>query len=172
MQIENIIIQIMIGAVAGTLSIAIGWSFIRPQIGKLKMYGRLVPIGENNDKSRYKLLAQERMIVFVDRINPINLLIRLQIKEYSAKDLQAALVHDIREEFQHNIAQQLYISNKTWSVIRTLKDDTIGMIHHAVESIAVDASGNEMSRKILEHMATVSESPYDLTIELIKADNF
>lgn len=171
MQIETIIIQIIISAFAGLLSIAVGWYFIRPQLEKLKMCLPINPSEANNDRQHFKRLAQERMIVFVDRLNPVNLLVRVQHLGVNAKELQALLIREIREEYQHNIAQQLYLSGKTWGVIRTLKEDTIAMIHHSTQHLADDATGNEMSRKILGHLSTMSDSAYDLTIELIKADN-
>ena len=171
MQLETIIIQVISSAFAGVISIAVGWYFIRPQLEKRMANPPIVTDETNNDRQHFKRLAQERMIVFVDRLNPVNLLLRVQQSGISAKELQSLLIRDIREEYQHNIAQQLYLSGKTWGVIRTLKDDTIAMITHATQQLAQDATGTEMSYTILEHLATLSDSAYDLTIELIKADN-
>lgn len=167
MNIENLIFQVLVGVIATTLSIAIGWYLIRPQL--MRIIGeRMMQPSRPADATNYQ--AKERLIVFIDRINPINLLMRVSLDGLRASDLQAILIREIREEFHHNVAQQLYISGATWQTIRTLKDDTVGMIKNVTDHLPPDATGNEMARQILAHISKVTESPYDLTIELIKQD--
>ncbi|MCZ4225597.1 hypothetical protein [Pedobacter rhodius] len=117
-----------------------------------------------------RLQAHERLIIFVDRINPANLLVRLHQQGIGIGTLQAGILNEVRSEYQHNITQQLYVDSRTWNVVRKLKDDTIAMINNAVQGIPADANGIELSKAILQHMASIDENPYDLTIELIKQD--
>ncbi|HTM99703.1 MAG TPA: hypothetical protein VL088_13200, partial [Pedobacter sp.] len=109
-------------------------------------------------------------IIFIDRINPANLLIRLHQQGIGVKELQNLVVNDIKAEFQHNIAQQLYINSTSWQVIRKLKDDTIAMINNAVLGLPESANGIDLSKKVLQHMADIAENPYDLTIDHLKKD--
>lgn len=130
---------------------------------------------ELNKESRAHILplrlqAHERLILFIDRINPANLLVRLHQQGIAIATLQAGILNEIRSEYQHNITQQLYVDSVTWSVVRKLKDDTIAMINNAVQGLPADANGIELSKAILQHMASIDENPYDLTIELIKKD--
>lgn len=130
---------------------------------------------EINKESRANILplrlqAHERLIIFVDRINPANLLVRLHQQGIGIGTLQAGILNEVRSEYQHNITQQLYVDSITWNVVRKLKDDTIAMINNAVQGIPADANGIELSKAILQHMAGIDENPYDLTIELIKKD--
>lgn len=130
---------------------------------------------ELNKESRAQILplrlqAHERLIIFVDRINPANLLVRLHQQGIAIATLQAGILNEIRSEYQHNITQQLYIDSVTWGVVRKLKDDTIAMINNAVPGLPADANGIELSKAILQHMAGIDENPYDLTIEMIKKD--
>ena len=130
---------------------------------------------ELNKESRAHILplrlqAHERLIIFIDRINPANLLVRLHQQGIAIATLQAGVLNEIHSEYQHNITQQLYIDSVTWSVVRKLKDDTIAMINNAVKGLPTDANGIELSKAILQHMASIDENPYDLTIELIKKD--
>ncbi|MNK30088.1 hypothetical protein D3C87_484970 [compost metagenome] len=117
-----------------------------------------------------RLQAHERLIIFVDRINPANLLLRLHQQGIDMATLQAGILSEIRAEYQHNITQQLYVDPVTWGVVRKLKDDTIGMINNAVQGLPAGSNGIEVSKSILQHMATINENPYDLTLELIKKD--
>jgi len=123
--------------------------------------GQLLPL---------RLQAHERLIIFVDRINPANLLVRLHQQGIEIATLQAGVLNEVRSEYQHNITQQLYVNSETWNVVRKLKDDTIAMINNAVQGLPKEANGVELSKAILQHMATISENPYDLTIELVKKD--
>lgn len=130
---------------------------------------------EINKDSRAHLLplrlqAHERLIIFVDRINPTNMLLRLHQPGIGIGALQAAVLTEVRSEYQHNITQQLYVDAATWQVIRKLKDDTIAMINNGVQGLGNDASGMELSKAVLEHMVGIEENPYDLTIGLIKLE--
>lgn len=117
-----------------------------------------------------RLQAHERLILFIDRINPANMLLRLHQSGIGIAELQAAVLTEVRSEYQHNITQQLYVSAGTWQVVKKLKDDTIGMINNGVLGLGKEATGLELAKAILEHMAGIEENPYDLTIELIKQD--
>jgi len=117
-----------------------------------------------------RLQAHERLIIFVERINPGNLLIRLHQPGIEIKELQNLVVDEIKSEFQHNITQQLYMDSDRWKAVRKLKDDTIAMINNAVEGLPGSAGGIDLSRKILQHMSTIEENPYDLTIDYLKKD--
>ena len=130
---------------------------------------------ELNKESRASLLplrlqAHERLIIFVERINPANLLVRLHQQGIGLKELQNLVVNDVKSEFQHNIAQQLYVSSSSWNVIRKLKDDTVAMINNAAQGLPDLANGVDLSKKVLQHMASISENPYDLTIDHLKKD--
>ncbi|WP_443937868.1 DUF7935 family protein [Pedobacter sp. MW01-1-1] len=117
-----------------------------------------------------KLQAHERLILFTERINPANLLLRLHQPGIELSVLQSLILTDIRSEYQHNITQQLYVNSETWQVVRKLKDDSIAMFTNAVQGLPKDATGIDLSKVILQHMATIEENPYDLTIELVKKD--
>jgi hypothetical protein len=130
---------------------------------------------ELNKESRASLLplrlqAHERLIIFVERINPANLLVRLHEQGIGVKELQNLILNDVKSEFQHNIAQQLYVNSSSWNVIRKLKDDTIAMVNNAVQGLPETSTGVDLSKKILQHMATIAENPYDLTIDHLKKD--
>ena len=62
-----------------------------------------------------KLQAYERIILLLERSNPNNLIPRLSQKEMNATVLQHLLIKEIRQEFNHNLAQQIYLSNEAWS---------------------------------------------------------
>lgn len=171
MNIQQILTDILI-LFAGVFTALLATYYILK--GDIQRFFNLKTL-ELNKESRAHLLplrlqAHERLIIFVDRINPANLLVRLHQQGIGIAVLQAGILNEIRSEYQHNITQQLYVDSGTWNVVRKLKDDTIAMINNAVQGLPADANGIELSKAILQHMAGISENPYDLTIELIKKD--
>ncbi|MFI5452093.1 hypothetical protein ACHMWN_08025 [Pedobacter sp. UC225_61] len=130
---------------------------------------------ELNKESRAALLplrlqAHERLIVFIERINPANLLVRLHQSGIELSALQSIILNEIKAEYQHNIAQQLYIDSTSWSVVRKLKDDTIAMVNNVVQGLPENSTGVDLSKKVLQHMSTIEENPYELTINILKKD--
>lgn len=75
-----------------------------------------------------KLQAYERMLLFCERINPLKMLIRVKPKSDSVDDYLFLLLKNIEQEFEHNLVQQLYISDGCWNVIITSKTAIINKL--------------------------------------------
>ncbi len=81
-----------------------------------------------------RLQAYERMTLFMERINPSQMMVRINPISENKKDYQNYVIAQIEQEFEHNIAQQIYISNECWSVILTAKNATIQLIRTAANT--------------------------------------
>lgn len=79
-----------------------------------------------------RLQAYERMILFLERIKPQSLLTRIQLEGMSVLDLQSTILRDVRAEFDHNAAQQLYISKETWDKISTAATTVSASLVHGI----------------------------------------
>ncbi len=103
------------------------------------------------EKSRIKLTLQafERMMLFLERINPPNLLKRVLTPGLKASTLQSLLLSNIREEYEHNMSQQLYIRDETWDLIKSAKEEVVSMINLAASKLEQDSSGADLAKKIL-----------------------
>lgn len=117
-----------------------------------------------------RLQAYERVVLFIERINPPNLLVRLNNPDYSAAELYMLLVAELRNEYQHNVTQQIYVSQNTWAIVRRLKDETLGLINKAIKDLPESATGLELSRAILTHVSTSENNPYDSGLTLIRQE--
>tara|TARA_B110000046_G_scaffold35749_2_gene39083 strand:+ start:48980 stop:49501 length:522 start_codon:yes stop_codon:yes gene_type:complete len=115
-----------------------------------------------------KLQAFERMILFLERINLSNLVIRTYANGMSAKALQSKMHATIREEYEHNIALQLYIPNRTWKMVRSSKEETVKVINNCADQLNDGASGLELSQFILELVGKVETTPTDIAIDALK----
>ena len=171
MNFSDLITNVVALAAGGIITVAVGYYFIK---NDLKHYLDIRD-AEFKKEDRKQLLplrlqAHERLIIFIERINPSNLFLRLHEQGIPVTALQAAILNDIRSEYQHNVTQQLYVSQELWEVVKKLKDDTLAMVNNAIAGLPEGAMGVDLSRMILQHMAGLENNPYDLTINLIKKD--
>lgn len=97
-----------------------------------------------------RLQAYERMTLFLERIAPQNLLIRLNNPGFTARDFQKILLDEIRNEYNHNASQQIYMSEETWNQTRNAKDDLVMLINEAASAMAPEATSIDFSKKIFE----------------------
>ncbi|MBB5441348.1 hypothetical protein HDC92_005056 [Pedobacter sp. AK017] len=171
MDLQKFLTDAAVLIIGGVATVSAGYYLIRDDI---RNYFRLKFAAQKKEENpqllSLRLQAHERLIVFIERINPSNLFIRLHQQGISVQELQATILNEIRAEYQHNVTQQLYISSATWNVVKQLKDDTIAMVNNGVENLSPDATGVDLSRKILQHMTGIENNPYDLTLDLIKND--
>lgn len=87
-----------------------------------------------------RLQAFERMVLFLERISPTKLLIRLTPFSSDKNDYENYVITQIEQEFEHNLSQQIYMSDECWTIIVTAKNATIQMIRKANMSERVDTA--------------------------------
>jgi len=95
--------------------------------------------------------AYERFSLFLERISPNKLLTRIAPVSANKDDYQALLVNSIEQEFEHNLSQQIYVTDNCWSIINASKSATIQLIRKAALSEKVD-SANKLREVILTNM--------------------
>ena len=117
-----------------------------------------------------KLQAYERVILYLERINLSNLVMRIYKNGMNAKTLQANMLQVIRQEYEHNMAQQLYISNGSWKLVKSAREETVKVINSCTDQLNDDASGVQLSQFILELVGKTSKLPTDVAIEALKND--
>jgi hypothetical protein len=117
-----------------------------------------------------RLQAYERVILLIDRINPSTLLLRLNSTAYSAAELHSLIVTEVRNEFQHNVTQQLYLSPRAWQVVKRIKEDTLRLVNNTANALPANATGLDMGKAILQHLSQLEQDPYDGSISLIRTD--
>jgi len=117
-----------------------------------------------------RLQACERIVLFLDRIAIDNLIMRINRPDMTAAQLQAAMVSAIREEFEYNLSQQLYITPKSWNLVRNAKEETIRTINTASIRVPENSNSSEMVRILLELLLSEEKSPVDVALEEVKKE--
>lgn len=117
-----------------------------------------------------RLQAYERISLFLERISFENLLIRENQSQSTVQAFQHHLVSSIRSEYEHNISQQIYLSEEAWKVIRMTKENTIKLINTACQSLNPEDPAVVLSEAIIKLQMQATASPSQIALEIIKAE--
>jgi len=105
---------------------------------------------ETGNTRQLQLQAYERLILLTDRIALPNLIQRVNQPELNAREMQSLLIHSIRQEFEHNITQQIYVSAEAWDAVRNYKEQNLLIINQVASYLPPEASGMDLNKHLLE----------------------
>ncbi|MDR6562929.1 MULTISPECIES: hypothetical protein [unclassified Arcicella] len=117
-----------------------------------------------------RLQAYERMALFLERISPNNLLIRLSGRVDTVGGFQQLMLAEIREEFSHNLAQQVYMSDEAWLNIKNAMNEIVALINLSAKDIDPNAPSLELSKRILEVVLSKNIAPSDDALKFLKQE--
>ena len=110
--------------------------------------------GEKVEGSKMmQLQAYERLALLVQRMSIPSIISRVSNPEYSARDMQLAIVQNINEEFSYNISQQIYVSAEAWEAVKNLKEQNLLLLSQIGTVIPADATGTSFNKAILEFLS-------------------
>lgn len=115
-----------------------------------------------------RLQAYERMAIFLERITPSKLLIRVVPTSSNKEDYENLLIVSIEQEFEHNLSQQIYVSDDCWNIINAAKNATIQLIRKASLLVKTDTA-NKLREVVLTEMME-KRAPSDAALSFIKQE--
>lgn len=101
----------------------------------------------------FKLQAYERMMLFLERVSPDQQLRRIVQTGMTNAELQVLLLTAIRNEYEHNLSQQIYIGEETWEVIKQVKNQLVHKINTKAQALQGEGSALELSTALLNDEA-------------------
>ena len=113
-----------------------------------------------------KFQAFERLVLLMERVSLNNILLRLSSAEMTVDEFKFELMHTITQEFEHNLAQQLYVSNAVWQQVKNAKDHTLAVINNCANSLDRNGPANELVNLLIAH---TTNDPTPPTFEAIYA---
>lgn len=118
-----------------------------------------------------KIQAFERIVIYLERINPNSLVVRVNKNGMSARQLQLELVSAVKTEYEHNLSQQIYLSSGAWELVKTSKEEIIQLINISSSKVAADANSSELAMMILNITANLGKKlPNDVAIDYVKKE--
>jgi hypothetical protein len=115
-----------------------------------------------------RLQAYERIVLFLERSSLESLLVRTNTPGMSAAQLHSALLNAIRSEFEHNLSQQIYMTQQAWEVVKNARSNTIRFINIEFEKVPENATALDFSKRLLEQVMELEKEPTKTAIEYIK----
>jgi len=115
-----------------------------------------------------RLQAYERMALFLERITPTKLLVRVSPNSSNKEDYESLLIQSIDQEFQHNLSQQIYVSDECWNIITAAKNATIQLIRKA-GLLEKTNSANKLREVVLTEMMEKT-APSNVALSFIKKE--
>ena len=101
-----------------------------------------------------QLQAYERLTLLVDRIALPNLISRVSQGGLSAREMQQLLTRNLRDEFDYNISQQIYVSVESWNAVKNLKEQNMLVVNQLASALPPHATGLDLNKLLLEYLMT------------------
>lgn len=115
-----------------------------------------------------RFTAYERIVLFLERISPDSLLVRMQDDRLTAIQLHATLLTAIRAEYEHNLAQQVYVSDDAWELVKNSKESIIQLINASAAQVPPGAPALDLSKVILATYEQAENTPTEVAISFLK----
>jgi hypothetical protein len=126
--------------------------------------------GNEPETLRLRLQAYERITLLTERIALQNLLSRNTNTGLSCRQMQAALIDAIKQEYDYNLSQQIYVSTEVWRAVNNLKEQNIYIINQLASTLPAQASGMDLNKHIIDYL--INNSNASLHNIVLDAINF
>ena len=108
-------------------------------------------VPEDNFTTRpLQLQAYERLVLLCERISLPSLISRVSQPGLSAREMQVFLIESIKQEYEYNISQQVYVSTISWDAVRNLRDQNMLIINQIASILPADAKASDLNKQLLE----------------------
>lgn len=113
-----------------------------------------IPSPQDNFNSRpLQLQAYERIAMLAERISIPNLVSRAnQQGELTSREMQLLLLESIKQEFEYNVSQQIYVTPVAWEAVKNLKDQNMLIINQVGATLPPDARGIDLNKRLMEYI--------------------
>ncbi len=163
----NVLILILPALIIG---LAIFFAFIY----YLRFRMRMIEIENRRETGKttlnLRLQAYERIMLFLERLSPPQLISRMQPGQLTAAQYHQLLLQTIRQEFEHNITQQLYVSDSLWTMVRNARESTAGTINSVARELPAKASAMDLATAILEKNAVPGSDAVSRASAMLKKE--
>lgn len=164
---EQQLVSLLMFIIPALITGAIAYLFFREHVeNENKRRDFLIQKELQKESFPMRLQAYERLSLFLERTKPTKLLTRVNPISSNKESYESLLVSTIEQEFDHNLAQQIYVSDKCWNITVTAKNATIQMIRKATLSDKVDTA-DKLREVILTDMMD-KRAPSDAALSFIK----
>lgn len=117
-----------------------------------------------------RLQAIERLTLLMERISPASLVMRVPHQHLTSGQFHAELLRNIRNEYDHNITQQVYVSHQAWEAIKNAREETTKLINYAYSQLGNLEKGSDLAQIILEMTIKIDKLPTDVATFILREE--
>lgn len=117
-----------------------------------------------------RLQAYERVVLFLERISPESMLLRIPLQNLTSQQLQKEMLASLRAEYEHNLSQQIYLSPKAWEMVKSARTNLTLLINSSAAKVNPATPAMELSRELLEGIMDAEGSPVAPAIDFLKRE--
>lgn len=117
-----------------------------------------------------RLRAYERLVLFLERTTPESILLRFDFGGLSVVQLQQMLLKAVRDEWEHNVSQQIYVSGEAWSLACNARESIVQLVNTCAAQMDAQGEAMELARALLSTYAAAENTPTQLAIDYIKRE--
>lgn len=101
-----------------------------------------------------QLQAYERLVMLTERIALPNLVGRANQPGMNAREMQLLLLESVRQEYEYNATQQIYVSPVAWEAVHNLKEQNMLIINQVASTLPDGATGTDLNKRLMEFVMT------------------
>lgn len=117
-----------------------------------------------------RLQAYERSVLFLERINMENLVKRINNQGMKSEQLHLAIIKAISTEYEHNLSQQIYMSQDAWDAVKQAKEETVKMVHMAMAALKGKGTSMDLITAIFEQLSQRDQAPSERAMTILKKE--
>ena len=118
--------------------------------------------------SPLRMRAYERLALLLERTMPEHMLLDLNLAEMTSLEVQTHLMRTIRQEYDHNISQQIYVSDEVWAMIEDSKNQTIAFVNSIAQQMPAESNALDYAKTLITAYRTNGDTPNDIALQALK----
>jgi len=172
MDITNTLLELLKYTVPSFITMLTSYLIVQKFLVTQTKKKQLALLREGQDTTiRLRLQAYERLVVFIERMQPRQIIPRIYEHTMTVRDLEQAILFNIRTEFEHNLSQQIYVSRQVWETVKSVKEQEVNMVIQIAKQLNPDALGKELHARIADYVLSVEgELPTEVAIHIINEE--
>lgn len=117
-----------------------------------------------------RLRAYERLVLLLERTTPPTLIVNVAKPQMSNLELHTQLLENIRQEFSHNLSQQIYVSYDIWNYIRAAQESLLRLVNTCASKCNPTNSASELAEMIIQVYGASEQTPTEIAINKLKEE--
>lgn len=118
--------------------------------------------------SPLRMRAYERLALLLERTTPEHMLVDINLAEMTPLQVQAHLMQTIRQEFDHNLSQQIYVSDEVWNLIENAKQQTIAFVNSIAQQLPANSTALDYAKTLITAYRNNGDTPNEIALQALK----